>query len=258
METKTPGMLLPTHLAPEAKRIVLLNSKGGAGKSTLVTNLAGCYASRGYATALYDFDPQGSSMRWLQVRPKDKPPIYGVAAYQATKPGTTRCWQLRVPAETQRIIIDTPAGVTSQQLVELVRSVDNIIVPVLPSPLDIHATTHFIRELLLVGKIRTYGTRVTIVANRVRENTVVYRALQRFLDTLRIPFVTHLRDTQHYIHAAERGLGIHELHSRRTKTDLRLWEPLLDWLEECEPELSVARRPHRSTARPSLTAKSPA
>lgn len=243
MELLTSGMLLPTQVAPNAKRIVLLNSKGGSGKSTVVTSLAGYYASRGYPTALYDFDPQGSSMRWLKLRSEDKAPIYGVAAFESTKPGTTRSWQLRVPPETQRIIIDTPAGINSKQLVELVRSVDTIVIPVLPSPMDIHATTHFVRELLLVGKVRTHGTRVTIIANRVRENTLVYRALQRFLDTLRIPLVTHLRDTQHYIHAAELGLSIHELKSRRTKSDLKLWEPLVNWLEATE---EVEQRPSRA------------
>ena len=231
IETKTTGMVLPTLVAPDAKRIVLLNSKGGSGKSTIATSLAGYFASQGLRTALYDFDPQASSMQWLKARPADKPPIYGVAAYEETKPGITRSWQLRVPPDTQRIIIDTPAAVTSQQLVELVRAVDTIVIPVLPSPMDIRAASHFVRELLLVGKVRSFNVKFTIVANRVRANTLAYQAFRRFLDVLDIPLVTYLRDTQQYLKAAEEGLSILELEDRNSATDMKLWMPLIEWLE---------------------------
>ena len=214
------------------QKIVVLNSKGGCGKTTIATNLASLYSNEGHATALMDYDPQGSSLRWLKVRAKELPSIYAVPAAQRQKAATTLAWQMRVPPETRRIIIDAPAGVDDLQLQTFVKQANTILIPVLPSPIDIHAATRFIESLLLVGKVRQHGVRVGVVANRVKQNTVIYQSLQRFLDTLKLPLITTLRDTQHYVRAAERGIGVNELWDKRADIDRQQWQPLWQWLEE--------------------------
>ena len=218
-------------MADEIQKIVVLNSKGGCGKTTIATNLASLYSREGYATALMDYDPQGSSLRWLKVRPDDSSSIYAVPAAQRQKTASTLAWQMRVPPETQRVIIDAPAGVDDLQLQNFVRQANAIIIPVLPSPIDIHAATRFIESLLLVGKVRQHGVRVGVVANRVKQNTRIYQSLQRFLDTLKLPLITTLRDTQHYVRAAERGIGVHDLWDKRADIDREQWLPLWQWLE---------------------------
>lgn len=214
------------------RRIIVLNSKGGCGKTTIATNLASYYASRDLSTALLDYDPQASSIRWLNARPDDYRAIHGVEAYQRARGDVTRTWQLRVPPGTERVIIDAPAGVSGQTLVEYVSQVDVILIPVLPSPIDIHAASRFIQDLLLVGKVRTRDIRLGVVANRVKENTLIFQALERFLTSLRFPFVARLRDTQYYTRAAERGVGIHDLEEPRVERDKEQWVGLLDWLED--------------------------
>ncbi|MDT8383881.1 MAG: ParA family protein [Gammaproteobacteria bacterium] len=213
------------------QRILVLNAKGGCGKTTLATNLASYYADRGRVTALLDYDPQGSAMRWLSLRDAERPAIHGIAAFQRRR-DVTRAFQLRLPVAAERVIMDVPAGVSGLGLVEYVQRVDVILLPVLPSPIDIHAAAHFIQDLLLVGKIRSSGVKLAVVANRVRENTLAFKDLERFLATLRLPLVATLRDSQNYIRAAEQGLGIHELEQGRTLPDRQRWASLTGWLAE--------------------------
>lgn len=213
------------------QKILVLNAKGGCGKTTIATNLASHYASAGFKTTLMDYDPQGSSMRWLRQRPQDKPQVDGVNAYRRPGSRETMAWSRRTPVGTERIIMDAPAGVAGQQLVDFACEVNTIIIPVLPSPIDIHAATRFIEDLLLIGKVRQKGVRVAVIANRVNKQTLVYQSLERFLKTLNLPFITTLRDTQNYVHAAERGIGIHEMWDRRAETDRVQWLPVLNWLE---------------------------
>lgn len=219
------------------RRISIINTKGGCGKTTIASNLASCYAAAGYKTALFDYDPQGSSMRWMRSRPQDAAMIQGVAAFQPVNSSVTRSWQLRVPPETQRIIIDTPAGLSGAQLANILKDNDTIIIPVLPSMIDIHATADFIRDLLLVGKIQRDKTRIAIIANRVKANTIAYQSLERFLDTLKIPFIAKIRETQHYIHASDQGIGIHEINSKQTQQDQLVWSGILEWLEETDTSI---------------------
>ncbi len=224
------------------QRIVVMNAKGGCGKTTVASNLASWLSSRGYATALFDCDPQGSAMRWLRLRPPNLPVIHGIAAYQTGPTNVTRTWQLRVPAETQRIVIDSPAGLKGQELVEQVRNVDVIIIPVVPSPIDIFSTADFIRDLMLVGKVRLASTRIGIVATRVKAKTLSLQSLERFLQRLNIPVIARLRDTQHYLHAVEQGVSIHELTSPRARPDKRDWERIVGWIDsQPEPSLTVVR-----------------
>ncbi len=212
------------------QRIVILNSKGGCGKTTIATNLASYFANEGYNTALMDYDPQGSSTHWLNVRSLEKAQIHGVVAHANTSMGQTSAFQHRVPHGTEKVILDTPAGINRDQLIKLVTQADVIIIPVLPSPIDIHAVSRFIQELLLGAKIRQREVRVCVIANRIKRQTTVYKALKRFLTTLDMPFLTELRDSQNYVHAAERGLGIYEMWDSRVAKDKDEWQPMLDWL----------------------------
>jgi chromosome partitioning protein len=178
-----------------------------------------------------DLDPQGSSTRWLNKRPKESPSIHGIAAYSRSS-GVTRSWQLRVPAHCDTLIVDTPAALDPQSLPEITRGADVILVPVMPSDIDIHAAAKCIADLLLVAKIRRTDGRIGIIANRVRGNTLVSQSLMRFLNSLDIPLVTTLRDAQNYVRSAETGLGIHEMPEWQVRQDLVSWEPIGRWLQE--------------------------
>ena len=212
-------------------RIVALNAKGGCGKTTLSTNLAGYYASHGYRTALLDADVQASSLRWLMNRGDKPAAITGIAG--AERNGrVTRSFQLRVPPDTERLIVDTPAALDPMRLQDLTRHADAILIPVLPSDIDIHAVSRCIADLLLLAHVERRAERVAVIANRVKKNTLIYEKLRHFLQTLGIPFVASFRDTQNYVHASESGLGIHEMDTRKTRTDVQDWEALINWLEQ--------------------------
>ncbi|MCW9023916.1 MAG: ParA family protein [Gammaproteobacteria bacterium] len=204
------------------RTIMVLNSKGGCGKSTISTNLASYFAYEcGQSVALVDFDPQGSTIAWLNVRPENYPEILGFPAWETS---------VRIPKNIDIVIMDTPARVQGKELSQLVRKVETVIVPVLPSPIDMRAAADFMKELLLNGKISRKQTKIAVVANRVKENTLIYHSLQAFLKSLKIPFLTSLRDTQNYIRAEERGLGIFEMAPSQVWQDLEQWQPLLRWL----------------------------
>jgi len=224
------------------QKIMVLNAKGGCGKTTISTNLAACYASRGSYPALLDYDSQGSASNWLNIRPEHAAPIHGIAAHRQ-KLTVTRSWQMRMPPKVDRVIIDTPAAVNNQELTNYVRQSDIILIPVLPSPIDIHATTDFIKEILVIGKMRSdtfhgigtaNGTRIAVVANRVKENTNVYHTLQAFLASINLPFITGFRDSQYYVHAFVEGVGIHEIRDTRTQYLRQQWLPLLDWIDNAD------------------------
>ena len=213
------------------KRIVVINTKGGCGKTTVSTNLASYYAAQGMNTALFDYDPQGSSMRWLKLRDEDSANIYGVVAHKNAEKAVTMSWQLRLPAETDRLIIDTPPGLKGSDLIEQIKGADNILIPVLPSPLDMFATADFIRDLLLESRVRVNRASIGIVANRVRKNTLAFQSLERFLDSLNIPVVARLRDTQNYLRATDNGLGVHELKGQNTYVDRSHWKNIKQWID---------------------------
>ena len=215
------------------QRILVLNPKGGSGKTTIATNLASYFASSGDRPMLLDNDPQGSSTRWLKKRTAEQPQVYGVAAFDRTS-RMTRAFQMGVPEGPEHVVVDTPAAVSSQDLPELTRTADAIIVPVLPSDIDIHACSKCIADLLLIAKVRRDEHRIGVIANRVRRNTLIYQSLLRFLQTLQIPVITSLRDSQNYVRAAENGVGIHEMKRHVVETDLEEWAPLLAWLKAKE------------------------
>jgi len=212
------------------QRIVVLNPKGGSGKTTIAINLASYYALHGQRPTLMDYDPQSSAARWVRKRQASQASIHLISAYERDS-RVTRAFQLRVPADTGRIIIDTPAAIDAAEMPGLTAGADKIIVPVLPSDIDIHACSRCIASLLLVAKVRRSDNRLAIIANRVRRNTRIYQSLTRFLDTLEIPIIATLRDSQNYVRGAELGLGIHEMRQHQVAEDLEPWQPLLAWLD---------------------------
>jgi chromosome partitioning protein len=223
------GRAAPKVIRPLLK-VVVLNTKGGCGKTTLSTSLAAWYASNGYNTAILDNDPQGSSLRWLANRGDRKPAILGLSG--TDKSGrVTKSFLTRVPPDVERLVVDTPAAIDSLRLQDSVRGAHAIIIPVLPSDIDIHAASRCVAELLLTGRIENRQQRVAVVANRVKKQAKMYETLQRFLNSLEIPFVATFRDTQNYVHATELGLGVHELKDKNVKEERREWAPLIEWLE---------------------------
>jgi len=212
------------------QRIVVLNPKGGSGKTTIAINLAACYAANGDRPALMDLDAQASSTRWLRKRPDEAAPIHGIAAFERSA-SVTRSWQTRIPADCRVVVIDTPAAIDPLALPDLTRGADAVLVPVMPSEIDIHATAKCIADLLLVAKIRRSQKRIGIIANRVRGNTRVSQSLTRFLRSLDIPLIATLRDTQSYVRSAEIGLGVYEMPRWQVQQDLPQWQEMLAWLE---------------------------
>jgi len=223
------------------KKIVVINSKGGCGKTTLSTNLASYYAAHGYPAALFDYDPQDSSTRWLTLRPTDLERIHGVAAAHPPEGNVTRTFQMRVPPGTQRLIVDTPASLKRMELIEILRGAAAVIVPILPSSIDSHVTAAFIKDLEAELRMHAPGAAVAIVANRVRRNTRAFQSLLDFLEANGMAPVASLRDTQNYVQAAAGGIGIHDMKANLTRIDREHWQPLIDWLES--PLLHANPRP---------------
>jgi len=211
------------------QRIVVLNPKGGSGKTTIAINLASYLAARGHRPVLMDFDPQGSSVRWVKKRQPSQAPIQAIAAFERDS-RTTRSFQLRIPDDATHVIVDTPAAIEPRQLPDMTKDAHKILVPVLPSDIDIHTCSRCIGDLLLVAKIRREDNRLGVIANRVRRNTLMYQALIRFLHTLGIPIVAIIRDSQNYVRAAELGIGVHEMKSYVAQQDIEQWGPLVTWL----------------------------
>jgi len=205
------------------RHIMVLNAKGGCGKSTIATNLAVFFARDGHNTCIADYDPQRSSLDWLAMRPADLPAISGVPAYDE---GIRN-----VPRNTDVLVIDAPARVHGSELNELVRRAETIIVPVLPSAIDIKACGHFMAELLELGKVARKQARLGLIANRVRENTLIFEELDQYLAHLKVPYLGALREAQNYVRAYARGMGVLELPEYLAWPDWKQWEPILAWLD---------------------------
>ncbi|HZD53008.1 MAG TPA: ParA family protein [Woeseiaceae bacterium] len=204
------------------RHIMVMNAKGGCGKSTLATNIASWLAHEGYAVALADYDPQRSSLDWLERRPSVRPEIPGVPAFDEGF--------RHAPRSVDFIVIDAPARSHGPELTELVRHAETILVPVLPSPIDMQASERFIKELKSVGKVDRKEAKIAAVANRVREYTLIFEELDEYLTSGKVPYVTALREAQNYVRAYTRGLGIFELPEYLAWPDWEQWEPLTQWL----------------------------
>jgi chromosome partitioning protein len=199
---------------------LVINAKGGVGKSTITTNLASYFAARDILTAIADFDPQGSSLNWLAQRSNDARKIHG--ADLSTRLGVGLANGRRViPRETRQLILDAPAGPSRLLLQDLLGRTQSIVIPVAPSSIDVHATANFIKELLLVGQVRFRNIRVAVVANRVRNNKPVYAPLEKFVASLGITFLGRVSDSDVYVEAAETGLGVFDLPAEAAAAEQR-------------------------------------
>lgn len=209
------------------RSILVLNAKGGSGKTTVATNLAGYYASEGAKVVLADYDPQGSSIDWVAQRPEQYPKITGIEAFKTG---------LRVPRTTDVVVMDAPSRTHEEQLVPLLKRAQTVIIPVVPSPVDIRAAQRFFGELRDVRDQVKKDIKLATVASRVREGSRVTNDLEDYLYELklpsgrRFPFLTLIRQSANYLKAAERGLSIFEFAPLATAADREYWAPLLRWL----------------------------
>ncbi len=203
--------------------IVIANPKGGSGKSTLSTNVAGFFASRGHAVMLGDADVQQSSRLWLGLRPAQVPAI------------TT--WELQAdlvltakpPRGTTHVVIDTPGGLGGWRFKEVVSRADKLLIPIMPSIFDMFASQAFIEQLREVTK--TGKTKLGIIGMRVDERTVAAGKLREFMDKLDVPIIGFLRDTQYYLHMAAHGLSLFDITPSKVQKDLEQWQVICEWLE---------------------------
>lgn len=204
------------------RHIMVLNAKGGCGKSTLATNIASYFATEGATVALADYDLQRSSLDWLERRPANRAKIHGVAGFESGL--------RRVPRNADILVIDAPARSHGDELVNLVKHAETIIVPVLASTIDMQATATFLKELQAIGKVERKQVKIATVANRVRDNTLIWDELDEYLLKTRVPYIAALREAQNYVRAYTRGLGIFELPEYLAWPDWDEWEPLTAWL----------------------------
>jgi chromosome partitioning protein len=205
------------------KIYMIANPKGGVGKSTLATNLAGWLASNGHRVMLGDIDRQQSSRAWLQLR---APALPYIAAWDI-QPGQPA----RPPRDATHVVLDTPAGLHGKKLANVLKLVDRIIVPLQPSLFDILATRHFLDELLAEKLVRKHHVEIAIVGMRVDARTRAAGELERFLVSSGLPVIAHLRDTQNYVQAAAHGMTIFDLPASRGAQDQEQWAPILRWIQ---------------------------
>ncbi|MFT3962841.1 AAA family ATPase [Propionivibrio sp.] len=205
------------------KSFLIANPKGGAGKSTLATNLAGYFAQSGRQVMLGDTDRQQSAREWLKIRPAVLPPISGWSV-EKDQP-------LRPPRNATHVVLDTPAGLHGKALEKVLRQVGRVIVPVQPSLFDILATRDFLDALLAEKAVRKERAFVAVVGMRVDPRTRAAHELERFLASCGLPVLSHLRDSQLYVQLAANGMTVFDLPPERVERDLEQWQPILDWAE---------------------------
>jgi chromosome partitioning protein len=201
--------------------VVVANPKGGVGKSTLSTNVAGYFASQGHSVMLGDADRQQSSALWLKLRP------------EAARPITT--WNIshdliaRPPRDTSHVVLDTPAGLHGWRFKDVLKLADKVLVPLQPSIFDIYATRAFLDELAETRHADKLD--IGIVGMRVDARTIAADKLHEFVDSLGLPVLGYLRDTQNYIHLAARGLTVFDVAPSRVEKDLQQWQGICGWLD---------------------------
>lgn len=201
--------------------VVVANPKGGAGKSTMATNIAGYFASRGHSVMLGDADRQQSSRLWLGLRPAA---AGGIASWDVGESGLAR-----PPKGTTHVVLDTPAGMHGRKFDQILAQADRVLVPLQPSIFDIHATRAFLDEL--ATHRRASKMRVGIVGMRVDPRTIAADRLHEFVDALGLPVLGYLRNTQNYIHVAARGLTLFDVAPGRVERDLEQWQGICRWLD---------------------------
>jgi len=204
------------------RTITVLNPKGGCGKTTIATCLASHLSWDGYQVALADLDPQQSTTDWAELRPESCPEIELIPFGAKT---------IRASRGTDLMVIDSPAGIHGAELHQLVRRSQTLLVPIMPSPIDMRASWRFLENLFGLAAVQKGSVIVGLVANRVKENTIIYRELNGFLGQYRAPYVAHLRASMNYVRAAEKGLGVADLPRYLAARDWEEWKPLMRWVE---------------------------
>lgn len=199
------------------KTILIANPKGGAGKTTLATNLAGYLASTGEDVYLWDLDRQKSALHWLSQRPTHLPPIQRLDNARQKTHGV--------------LVLDSPAGLHGERLGELLKRVEKVLVPLVPSSFDLDATRVFLDELRKEKTVRTGKAFVAIVGMRVDARTKAAEKLDEFLTPIELPVLTHLRDTQNYVTAAFEGKSIFDMAPSTVAQDVAQWQPIIDWID---------------------------
>ena len=202
--------------------VVIANPKGGVGKSTLATNVAGYFASKGHAVMLGDADRQQSSKLWLGLRPPQARPIttWEMSADLIVKP----------PRGTTHVVLDTPAGLHGWRFNDVMRMADKVIVPLQPSVFDIFATRAFLDQLM--ASKHAEKLQVGLVGMRVDARTIASDHLHEFVASLKLPVLGYLRDTQNYVHLAARGLTLFDVAPGRVEKDLAQWADVSQWLDQ--------------------------
>lgn len=221
------------------KTTLVINPKGGAGKTTVATNLASYFASERIPCTLMDYDPQGSSLNWLRLRSPDLPKIHGANAAPSTF-GRLRSFDMYVPPETRQLVIDAPAGVSGVLLQEMLERSHSVVVPLVPSSIDLHATGNFLRELVAMRRMNA-GVRMAVVANKVRRTMPAYPPLQELLDSLGLKLLARLLDSDIFMKAAESGCGVFEVNAGLAVAECRQFTPIVEWLGETSSSLSPLR-----------------
>jgi len=202
--------------------VLVANPKGGVGKSTLATNIAGYFASRGHPVMLGDIDRQQSSRVWLNLR---TPQAREIRSWVASEDGNV----VRPPRGTTHAVIDTPAGLHGARFKDVVALADKVLVPLQPSIFDIYATRDFLDKLL--SHRHADNTEVALVGMRVDARTLAADRLREFVSGLGVPVLGELRDTQNYVQLAARGLTLFDIAPGRVQRDLEQWEPIQRWLD---------------------------
>ncbi len=211
-------------------KTIIMNAKGGCGKTTIATNLASYYASHGYSTALLDYDPQGSSANWLKRRDDSFSAIQSVDTCQ--KSGmVTRSWLMRLAPDVERVIIDTPAAVKAYDAAAYLKGVRTIVVPVLATVIDVEASACFVSELLKVPQVRSGQVNVFVVANRVRSRSPALSILHDVFSDMGVPVVAQLKETAAYVQGTDLGIGVHELPANRAKIERATWAKLVEAID---------------------------
>ena len=203
--------------------IVIANPKGGVGKSTLATNVAGCLAAAGHSVMLGDVDKQQSSRQWLQLRADAGAALAPIVGWDIGPLDV-----LRPPKGTTHVVLDTPAQLEGHRLESVLKVADRLLIPLQPSLFDIQATHAFVQTLR--AHRRGNEIKLGLVGMRVREHTKANEQLHQYLSTLPVPVVAWLRDTQNYVQLAARGLTLFDVAKSRVERDLEQWEPLAAWI----------------------------
>src|SRR5688572_19855887 len=213
------------------KTTLVFNPKGGAGKTTIATNLASCFAAADIPTTLMDYDPQGSSMHWLRQRPAQSPTIWPANGAPERR-DRLRSFESYVPRETERLVIDAPAGASGMLLQEMLERAHCVVVPVVPSAIDLHATGNFLRNLFSSPRLRSGAVQLAVVANKVRRSMPAYRPLETFLQSANLRLLARLLDSDVFVRSAESGVGIFEMDENISISERKQFMPIVEWVED--------------------------